>query len=51
MSTETSFSIKIQTSGNLITTTEFQLKLFLRKSGNCPLVQIVLEKLLEASLE
>ena len=38
-------------SGNSITTTEFQLRLFLRKSCNSTLVQIVLVKFLEASVE
>ena len=38
-------------SGNLITTTKFQLRLFLRKSCNYPLVQLVSVKRLEASLE
>ena len=31
--------------------TEFQLRLFLRRSCNCPLVHIVLVKFLEASVE
>ena len=43
--------MKLQTSGNLITTTEFRLRLFLRKSCNCPLVQLMSVKFLEASIE
>ena len=38
-------------SSNVITTTEFQIRLLLRKSCDCPLVQLVSVKLLEAFVE